>query len=462
MMSRWVRRAVGTALAGLVMVAMTPSAHAATPTGFSYQDRLGGTDRYGTSVSITRQWFAQPSAPTVYIASGENYPDALAAGAAAAVKTAPVMLARRGEIPAPVLDEIRRLQPGRIILLGGEAALGSQVEAQARTVSGFVERIAGATRYETAQLISRSVFEGNVPVVYLASGRSFPDALAGAAAAGHQGGPVLLTDPGTLSEAAREELSRLHPAKIVVLGGTAAVSNAVQTAAGAYGQTTRIEGTDRYATAAALSAAVFDAPRLAFIASGQNFPDALSGAARAGAEGSPVLLVQPTAVPASVCTELKRLSPTVVTALGGDGAVSNATLRGAALRCPAPAPAPNAQCTNVAGPGLDGALARPAVEDALAAIRSADVAIPTGFGLATPVKNLDEALARLEQAGTADVCQQAYYTQLLWEIRVDTAQAVYDASIFDRSVANYRSARAGFATLLQMINEDLGTSYRMP
>ena len=462
MMSRWVRRAVGTALAGLMMVAMTPSAHAATPTGFSYQDRLGGTDRYGTSVSITRQWFAQPSAPTVYVASGENYPDALAAGAAAGNRRSPVMLARKGEIPQAVLDEIRRLQPSRIILLGGEGALSAHVEAQARSVANFVERISGTTRYETAQLISQSVFEPGVPVAYLASGRSFPDALAGAAAAGHQGGPVILTEPDRLSAAAATELARLDPAKIVVLGGTAAVSSGVQSAAGAYGQTSRIEGTDRYATAAALSAAVFTGPKIAFLASGRNFPDALSGAARAAAEGSPVLLVQPTAVSPSVCAELKRLAAPVVTALGGDGALTDATLRTAALRCPPPAPAGGAPCTTVAGPGLDAGAARPAVEDALEAIRSADAAIPAGFGLATPVIKLDEALGRLADSGTADVCQQAYYTQLLWEIRVDTAQAVYDASIFDRSVANYRSARAGFATLLQMINEDLGTSYRMP
>jgi spore germination protein YaaH len=91
-------------------------------------------------------------------------------------------------------------------------------------------RVAGANRYDTAAALSRSAFAPGVPVAYVATGASFPDALAGGPAAARNGGPVLLTDPLALPSATATELARLKPAKIVVLGGTASVSASVAAA----------------------------------------------------------------------------------------------------------------------------------------------------------------------------------------------------------------------------------------
>ena len=93
-----------------------------------------------------------------------------------------------------------------------------------------VTRLGGADRYATAVAVSAATYSPGVSVVYLASGTGFADALAGAPAAGMQAGPVLLVTPTSIPAVVATELTRLHPARIVILGGTGAVSAAVQTA----------------------------------------------------------------------------------------------------------------------------------------------------------------------------------------------------------------------------------------
>lgn len=185
-------------------------------------------------------------------------------------------------------------------------------------------RYAGADRYATAAAISAASFAPGVSTVYIATGRDFPDALAGAAAAAVNNAPTLLVTATEIPDATRRELGRLSPNRIVILGGTAVVSSSVRTELQAYtsGGVQRIAGTDRYATAAAISAATFPAGvPVAYVATGANFPDALGGAAAAGRDGAPVLLVNDR-VPDSVATELTRLAPARIVILGGQAVVS--------------------------------------------------------------------------------------------------------------------------------------------
>ena len=79
-----------------------------------------------------------------------------------------------------------------------------------------VSRVAGADRYGTSAAVSAGAFPPGVPVAYIATGATFPDALSGAAAAGALGGPVLLTAPDAIPSAVHTELKRLKPAKIVI------------------------------------------------------------------------------------------------------------------------------------------------------------------------------------------------------------------------------------------------------
>jgi putative cell wall-binding protein len=185
-------------------------------------------------------------------------------------------------------------------------------------------RLGGTDRFGTSAKISAANFDPGVPVAFVATGMNFPDALAGAAAAGKLGAPILLVTRDTIPDSTAKELARLQPGRIVVLGSAGVVSDAVATALGAYtaGGVSRLAGPDRYGTAAAVSAAFFDpGVDLVFIATGANFPDALAGAAVAGRVGAPILLVRPTSLPSATATELARLAPKRIVVLGSTDAV---------------------------------------------------------------------------------------------------------------------------------------------
>ena len=291
----------------------------------SLQDRLAGKDRYATAAAISAATFA-PGVDVAYLATGMNFPDALAGAAAAGMQHAPILLVSKDAIPVAAAAELLRLQPKRIVILGSTAVVSSAVGTAAREyTAGEVTRLAGKDRYATAAAISAATFAPGVPVVYLATGSNFPDALAGAPVAGSQGVPILLVSKDAIPDATEAELKRLKPGRIVLLGGTSVVSAAVGTAAKALtaGGVTRLSGSDRYATAAAISAASFGAGvDIVYIATGTNFPDALAGAAAAGTQGAPIVLVTKDAVPSASAAELQRLDPGRFVVLGSAGAVS--------------------------------------------------------------------------------------------------------------------------------------------
>lgn len=289
--------------------------------------RASGSDRYATAAAVSAQAYG-PGVPVAYVATGTAFPDALAAGPAAGRAGGPVLLTWRDELPGATIAELQRLRPGRIVVLGGPAAVSDAVAAAlaALATSGSVTRLAGADRYATAAAVSAASFAPGVPVAYVATGTGFPDALAGGAAAGRQAGPILLAMPGNLPAPTADELARLRPGRIVVLGGRAAIGDAVVAALRPYatsGSVTRLAGADRYATAVAVSrATTAPGPRIVYLATGAAFPDGLAGSPPAVRDGGPLLLTRRDALPADVVSELLRLNPARVVILGGTAAVS--------------------------------------------------------------------------------------------------------------------------------------------
>jgi VCBS repeat-containing protein len=290
--------------------------------------RLAGPDRYATAAAISAATFPV-GVPVAYVATGGNFPDALAGAAAGGFRGGPVLLVTQSTIPQATLTELARLQPFKVVVLGSVAVVGEAVAEALRpyTTSGVVERYAGPDRYATAAAISAATFATGAPVAYIATGANFPDALAGAAAGGFRGGPVLLVTQFSIPAATLNELARLQPYRVVVLGSTGVVGDAVAAALVPYttsGVVERLAGPDRYATAAAISAATFTpGVPVAYIATATNFPDALAGAAAGGHRGGPVLLVNPAvaALPAATAAELARLKPRSIIVLGSAGAV---------------------------------------------------------------------------------------------------------------------------------------------
>lgn len=188
-----------------------------------------------------------------------------------------------------------------------------------------VARIEGTDRFGTAAALSRHGFPDGAAVVHVATAASFADALAAGPAAAVAGGPLLLVERERVPEATAGELDRLAPDRIVILGGTRAVSAEVEEALAERAAVTRLEGASRFGTAAAVVREWWpETSADVFVATGTDFPDALGGGAGAASLRAPILLVSRDAVPAETMAELRRLAPQRITIVGGPGAVSTA------------------------------------------------------------------------------------------------------------------------------------------
>ncbi|MFE6995299.1 cell wall-binding repeat-containing protein [Microbacterium sp. NPDC057659] len=311
--------AIGTGASSEAVVFATP---------FVYIERQFGADRYETAARVSERAFPYSGIDGAFVVNGQNFPDALAAAAAAGTGDGPVLLTKATTLAQPTADELQALQPGVVVIAGGKAVVSDAVANKAGTYATQNSlRLAGATRFGTAAEVSR--FWDTADTVYLANGQNFPDALAGAAAAGYKDSPVLLTKATTLPSETAAALKRLKPKKIVVLGGTGVVSttvaNKAKAATGVTTSLTRQAGADRYTTAVAISKAAFPTAGVpvVYVTNGKNFPDALAGAAAAAHLGGPVLLTDPAVAPASVINEIKRLKPQRIVVLGGPTVVSN-------------------------------------------------------------------------------------------------------------------------------------------
>lgn len=291
-------------------------------------ERWGGADRYEVSAALSSTVHS-PGVETVFIANGLASADALAAGPVAALGDdtggrGPILLVRKDGTPAVVAAELDRLDPAEIVVLGGIGSVSSVVEARLGTYTSSVKRWEGADRYEVSATISLENFEPGVGTVFLANGLASADALAAGPVAGIEEGPVLLVKKDGIPSAVAAELDRLSPSRIVLLGGTGSVSEAVEVEAASYADTVeRWGGADRYAVAATVSAVNYpNSGAVVFIANGIASADALAAGPVAAVDYSPLLLVKKDSIPAVVHTELKRLNPARIIILGGTGSVS--------------------------------------------------------------------------------------------------------------------------------------------
>jgi len=301
--------------------------------------RVSGADRYETAAAIAQAGWpsALPSGSTVLLATGENYPDAVAGAAAAGHLAVPLLLTRTASLPDQTKAQILRLKPTKVALLGSTSAISDTVAGQISALGVDVVRWQGANRYATAAAVSQATYPDGATNVYLATGTAFPDALAGSALAAVAGGPLLLTDPHSLPSATADEISRLHPSAIIVLGDTNAVSSQVADAAQAASggsALSRINGPDRFQTADALASVLVQvhggtaASNGILIATGMNFADALAGAAWAGASDRPLLLVPGSYVTTQTWTTIQQLRASSAIVLGGTASVSDAVANG--------------------------------------------------------------------------------------------------------------------------------------
>ena len=196
--------------------------------------RLSGSDRYATAAAISNQLF-NPGVDWAFVATGENFPDGLAAGPAAGMLDAPVLLVHKDSIPASTAAELTRLDPDHIVVVGGAGVISNGVLA---ALGGFAnvgtERIAGSDRYATAAAVSSRFFSPGVQAAFAATGVNFPDALASGSAAASDSGPLLLVKYGVLPSSSAAEFDRVNPSDIYIAGGGGVVNWAVEEALSQY------------------------------------------------------------------------------------------------------------------------------------------------------------------------------------------------------------------------------------
>lgn len=297
-------------------------------------DRLAGGDRFATSVAISQRTFPG-TASVVYLASGMNYPDGLAAGPAAAHQGGPVLLTPPGSVPQSVLDEIERLNPAEVVIVGGTPSVSAHAEQQVRELDAKrdVVRLGGADRFETSRMIAEHAFE-SADAAFLATGLKFPDALTAGPAAALLGGPVLLVHGSIAAPdaATRATLDELGVAWVGIAGDPQSVSTGFEEGLMAADfDVERFSGRDRFATAAQIGQ-LFDGASTVLVASGQGFADALPGAAAAGTNGAPMLLSRSSCMPPFTTTALEGWQPRDVWLLGGEPTLSPAVAAYTACR----------------------------------------------------------------------------------------------------------------------------------
>jgi putative cell wall-binding protein len=340
--------------------------------------RLGGADRFTTAQILFEENFGCQD--TVVIARADQFADALAASYVAGQEVTGLLLTNTDSIPAATLNQLRSVGATRVLLMGGTAAISEAVATQLDGTTVYncgggpvvpaetltVQRLAGADRFETARAAAE--FEGlgsagsldinndgdcldEAKTAIVASGSTFADALASGplAYAGNPHDscgdatpiPLLLTGAASVPAATSAALINLGIENVIVVGGTAAVSDAAVAQLTSAGYTVRrIAGTNRHATAVALGSAMILEwgfhRNVVELARGDGFADALAGGAFGGWNHEIILL---TASPSSLSAESaaalsgwrRAFSDTVAhfTVFGGTGAVSTAVVQGA-------------------------------------------------------------------------------------------------------------------------------------
>lgn len=217
------------------------------------------------------------------------------------------------------------------VLLGAVSARPAPAAAQSdpTTQAVAVERIAGASRIDTAARIAQVAFPDGAATVVVARADAYADALAGGPLAAGLDAPILLTGSDRLAGEAATAFRALGATRAVLLGGEQALAGQVEADLRAAGATTveRITGADRFATAAAIAERV--GGTAAYLAEGasadpqRGWPDALAASPLAAFEGRPILLTGASDLPDATAAALDRLGVTDVTVVGGSAAVSD-------------------------------------------------------------------------------------------------------------------------------------------
>lgn len=285
--------------------------------------RLAGNDRYETSIEIASYAWQDESEYAV-LATGENYPDALGAAPLAKKYNAPILLTEKDTLNEETAIELIRLKVKKIFIIGGIGAVSEAVEDAVRKMNIETVRIAGNDRYETSVEIAKEV--GQCKEVFITVGDDFADALSVASIAASKSIPILLTGSDTIPDCVKLYINSQNIDKIYVVGDSSLISDNAVTG---LKNVERITGEDKYTRNISIISRFINEIDLntVYIATGENYPDALSGTAIACKSFSPIILIDNN--PKSKTTDFINTwkdSINSINVLGGEGVITSSVL----------------------------------------------------------------------------------------------------------------------------------------
>lgn len=286
--------------------------------------RVSGENRYDTAARVSKMLWGDTSNPNygydcgptdIIVASGVNPADALSGVALASQLDGVLLLTKPDMLPMETAEELERLTAANhwdltevtVWVLGGPAAVSDDVLAAIGEVEGVydVQRIAGATRYETAAEIA-TVADTAIGVgatAYVVNGKAWADALAVGPIAAWDNSVVLLSDVGDVPDVTMDWLTDQGVTDVVVVGGEAVVNATAFDELDASFDTTRVAGATRYETARKIAQWGVDMGMrgdVAQVVSGKTFADALPAGVIGWYTQSPLLLTPPDALSAEI------------------------------------------------------------------------------------------------------------------------------------------------------------------
>ena len=253
--------------------------------------RIDGRDRIETAINISRQ--AYNKSKTAIVVRHDLFPDSMTASVLAKLKDAPILLNPTDKLDSRVGDEIKRLGAEEVIIVGGQDSVSEKVreDLKAYDADKNVERISGVDRYGTSEMVAKRVvgITGKKNTGVVASGQVFPDALSVGTFASRDGYPILLVKKDSVPSQIQNAIKDLEINKTYIAGGTNTISKSTED--NLPGVLERMAGNTRYETSVAIAKSKFGASKEVYIASGEEFADALVISPVSGKYNRPTLLV---------------------------------------------------------------------------------------------------------------------------------------------------------------------------
>ncbi|WP_434511214.1 cell wall-binding repeat-containing protein [Desulfitobacterium sp. AusDCA] len=317
--SRWLKVGGGVSSNTVTVGITEPGIYQIGSASIPQGNRLAGADRLETAIQISQAGFPD-GADTVILARAEDFPDALAGVPLAYKYHAPILLTNSTSLSDSVFNEIKRLNPQQIILLGGTGAISGGIEQELQNMYN-ITRLGGANRYATAQQIAEAL--GMTGEAIIVNGDNFPDAISISSIAAQNGVPILLTQSNNVPSETNQPLRKFAVSFTLAVGGEGVISSDTLDS---LPNPLRLSGQDRYETAAQVLSAFPPQGGMTFLATGENFPDALTGGVLAALNSTDLVLISPTGLQGKEKTAIQSWHGQKVFAFGGNGVVSDSIL----------------------------------------------------------------------------------------------------------------------------------------